>query len=164
MLSLAGRLNDLRLKRASQRGFELDSFRAPGSTDGGAGNSQLTIDIRTDGKGASKAAVNFYFIRAREVLKTSPGTMLPRFQDVPKSWIVKQPIELRYVVKRHYIEQYLAVSHRWEDPNQPDTKGAQLDAIRDYCRAHPRVKYIFFECASGPRRTPPPVSCQPASP
>ena len=72
--------------------------------------------------------VNFNFLRASEVLKTAPGTMLPRYQDVPKSWIVKQAIELRYVVKRRYILEYLAISHRWELPEQPDTKGAQASA------------------------------------
>ena len=50
----------------------------------------------------------------------------------------------------------LGVSHRWETPDEPDTKGAQLAAIKRYLTDHPEVEYVWFDFTCMPQkpRTP----------
>eukprot|EP00900_Chrysochromulina_parva_P009808 jgi/Chrpa1/18829/Chrysochromulina_OHIO_Genome00026532-RA len=50
------------------------------------------------------------------------------------------------------INNILFVSHRWEEPGQPDVDGAQLKAIKAYLEAHPEIKWVWFDYSSMPQR------------
>ena len=45
----------------------------------------------------------------------------------------------------------LFVSHRWEEPHQPDVKGEQLEAIKEYLKAHPNIEWVWFDYSSMPQ-------------
>ena len=40
---------------------------------------------------------------------------------------------------------------RWESPGNPDVRGKQLDALRDFVRKQPQIKYIFYDQMSLPQ-------------
>ena len=45
----------------------------------------------------------------------------------------------------------LFVSHRWEEPGQPDVDGEQLKAIKAYLEAHPDIQWVWFDYSSMPQ-------------
>ena len=58
---------------------------------------------------------------------------MPRLQDLKSphaDWIVKKPVDMTSSLLGDYRENMLGVSHRWEHPDEPDTKGTQLAAIK----------------------------------
>jgi hypothetical protein len=46
----------------------------------------------------------------------------------------------------------LFVSHRWEEPDQPDVDGEQLKAIKAYLEAHPDIEWVWFDYSSMPQK------------
>ena len=43
-----------------------------------------------------------------------------------------------------YRGSIVAVSHRWEQPVEPDGLGVQMQALREYLRERPGIKHVFF--------------------
>jgi hypothetical protein len=53
---------------------------------------------------------------------------------------------------RHASEGRLcAVSHRWEDPNEPDGDGVQLEAMRGYLQQHPHIELVWYDWCCMPQ-------------
>ena len=50
-----------------------------------------------------------------------------------------------------YREEYLAVSHRWESSEAPDTQGVQLRSVRKYLMQHPQVRWVWYDYWSMPQ-------------
>lgn len=92
----------------------------------------------------------FFFVRADKLLahKWDVGETLPSLQELRRarpSWLAVRQIDLEGACNGSYITEYLAVSHRWEDPAQPDPTGKQREALLVYLRAHPKIAYVFFD-------------------
>ena len=93
-----------------------------------------------------KTSPAFYFLSAESVLEAT-YTSLPRMQTLRDQGLLRR-MEIPLVDAFRgvgIIKEVLFVSHRWEEPSQPDTTGEQLAAIRRYLLAHPDVKWIWFE-------------------
>ena len=69
-------------------------------------------------------------------------------------WLVKKTLDFHGVCSRAYADEYLAVSHRWELPGDPDPERVQLDSLQTYLKTKPRIKYVFYDflCLAQVRR------------
>jgi hypothetical protein len=99
-----------------------------------------------------------WFIKA-DKLRGCDDRVLPRFQDLQSQrpdWFVEKEITLEGACAHEYADEVLAVSHRWEQPAEPDTEGKQFAAIRKYVRGKPAIKLVWvdFSCAPQKERTP----------
>jgi hypothetical protein len=56
------------------------------------------------------------------------------------------------VFKIKNIKDVLFVSHRWEEPGRPDVNGMQLQAIKEYLKEHPDIKWVWFDYSSMPQK------------
>ena len=50
--------------------------------------------------------------------------------------------------RAEYAEDHLAISHRWETPENPDAELEQLKKVQEYLRAHSKIKWVWCEAAS----------------
>ncbi|KOO24460.1 vacuolar protein 8, partial [Chrysochromulina tobinii] len=99
-----------------------------------------------------------WFIKA-DKLRGCDDRVLPRFQDLQRQrpdWFVEKEITLEGACKHEYADEVLAVSHRWEQPAEPDTEGKQFAAMCVYVRGKPAIKLVWvdFSCAPQKVRTP----------
>ena len=99
-----------------------------------------------------------WFIKA-DKLRGCDDRVLPRFQDLQRQrpdWFVEKEITLEGACKHEYADEVLAVSHRWEQPAEPDTEGKQFAAMCVYVRGKPAIKLVWvdFSCAPQKERTP----------
>ena len=104
------------------------------------------------------SATSFYFLLASKIRECSLER-LPVMQDIKRShpsWIVKKPIDMTSSLLGKYRKTMLGVSHRWEHPDEPDSKGAQLAALKRYLDDNPEIEHIWFDFSSMPQkpRTP----------
>ena len=100
-------------------------------------------------KEAEAKECSFWWVNAK-ALRESKDVTLPKFQELRKreGFLSKKKITRRSSVQGAYTAEYLTISHRWlgEGGKAPDPSGTQLDAIRKYLRAHPDIKWVWFEC------------------
>ena len=76
--------------------------------------------------------------------------MRARYPD----WIIKKQLSFELVCRdAEYSLEYLAVSHRWELPGDPDPDGTQLAALRRFLLAAPRIKWVFYDLMTLPQGT-----------
>ena len=93
---------------------------------------------------------DFYFIRA-DKLREASAAELPRMLRLQEmmaahgDWVVKKSISFEQACLGAYTKEYLAVSHRWESPEQPDVSGAQLATLQRYLRAHTGIKFVWYD-------------------
>ena len=93
------------------------------------------------------SATSFYFLDASK-LRACSLERLPRLQDLRRDhpdWIIKKRIDMTSSLLGEYREEMLGVSHRWEDPKEPDTKGKQLAALKRHLTKHPEIKFVWFD-------------------
>ena len=99
----------------------------------------------------------FWWVNA-EALTKSDEVSLPHFQALRKKttkwgapFLKQHKVTWRGVIHGEYASgSFLTISHRWlGDPKvkdaPPDPTGTQLRAIRNYLRAHPEIKWVWFE-------------------
>ena len=103
------------------------------------------------------SATHFNFIVARHV-RTCSMTRLPRLQDLSAThpdWIVRMSVDMTSAVLGHYRGNILAVSHRWETSQEPDSRGAQLAALKQFLEEHATIEYVWmdFPCMPQAKRT-----------
>ena len=55
-----------------------------------------------------------------------------------EGWLVRMEFDPLEACQGAYNEEYLCVSHRWEEKDQPDSQGIQTQAIKDYLRRNPQ--------------------------
>ena len=100
------------------------------------------------------SATSFYFLVASKVRACSLER-LPRMQDLTRDhpdWIVKKPIDMTSSLLGDYREDTVGVSHRWEQPDEPDTTGVQLATLKRYLADHPKIKYVWFDYSCMPQQ------------
>ena len=88
--------------------------------------------------------VRFTFVSATYLL-TSEATTLPSYQELLsiEGALVERTIVAADAHRGAYTG--LAVSHRWETPEAPDTEGEQTKAIREHLRAHPEITDVWYD-------------------
>ena len=116
----------------------------------------------------------FFFVSAAKLraLDGLPAgqTSLPPFQQLRAlgdGWLVERSLHLMTrrtdgsVVDRWWElnrqPTWLAISHRWEAPGEPDGKGMQLAAIREHLRRRPEIELVWYDywcMPQGEHRTP----------
>ena len=104
------------------------------------------------------SATSFYFLHASKVRNCSMER-LPKLQELKRThpdWIVKKPVDMTSSLLGDYRENMLGTSHRWEHPDEPDTKGKQLAALKRYLDDHPEIEYVWsdFPCMPQKPRSP----------
>ena len=102
-------------------------------------------------------APSFYFIPAEWVRECSTKS-LPRMQTLRDGrHLTKIKIPLASAFRAPAFRgggitaNILFVSHRWEEPDQPDVDGEQLKAIKAYLEAHPDIEWVWFDYSSMPQ-------------
>lgn len=124
-----------------------------------AAGASAALQVRQRANAMKKAkkywnekAPSFYFISAKDVL-VHKSKALPRMQTLRDAGLLKRfaiPLASAFLGEG-VIKSILFVSHRWESPSQPDTKGVQLEAIKAHLKTHPEIEWVWFEYA--PART-----------
>lgn len=104
------------------------------------------------------SATNFYFLHASKICSCS-FERLPRLQDLKRAHpdlIVKKPVDMTSSLLGVYRENMLGVSHRWEQPDEPDTHGKQFATLKRYLADHPKIEFVWFDfpCMPQKPRTP----------
>ena len=124
-------------------------------------------------------ACHFYFLRSSDILAFA-GKSLPAFQTIMADhpgWIVRQRCTFEDALLGTYKSSRLAVSQyapspltrvalrapadltvqprvprsRWETPGDPDTKGAQLAAVKVHLQEHKDIELVWFDFTSMPQ-------------
>jgi hypothetical protein len=79
---------------------------------------------------------------------------LPRYQELRKHHahrLVLKTIDFKRACAGDYVSEYLAVSHRWETPKDPDPDGRQLESLRKHLMSNRAIKWVFFDYCSMPQ-------------
>eukprot|EP00900_Chrysochromulina_parva_P014880 jgi/Chrpa1/23393/Chrysochromulina_OHIO_Genome00027730-RA len=111
---------------------------------------------RNDDEGEERIVL--WFIKA-DRLRDCDDRMLPRFQDLQRqrpNWFEEKEITFEGACAHEYANEVLAVSHCWEQADEPDTQGEQFAAMCAYVRGKPAIKHVWvdFSCAPQKERTP----------
>jgi len=94
----------------------------------------------------TERAFPFFFLDAGDVLAWPPDMPLPRFQDLWHAGRLHwETLNIQALFKGECQEEYLAISHRWETPDEPDPKGTQLSAIKAFLSQTPRIKWLWVD-------------------
>eukprot|EP00900_Chrysochromulina_parva_P027522 jgi/Chrpa1/9403/Chrysochromulina_OHIO_Genome00013106-RA len=144
------------------------ALSASGSSDSGVSASGLDavhiaeaqeqVTAKAEASSDKDESIVFWFIKA-DKLRGCEDRVLPRFQDLQRQrpdWFVEKEITLVGACAHEYADEVLAVSHRWEQPAEPDTQGKQFAAMCQYVRGKPALKLVWvdFSCAPQKERTP----------
>jgi vacuolar protein 8 len=100
------------------------------------------------------ARIVLWFIKA-DKLRRCDDRVLPRFQDLLRQkpdWFEEKEITLEGACKHEYADEVLAVSHCWEQPDEPDTEGKQLAAMRKYVRDKLAIKHVWVDFSCAPQK------------
>ena len=78
-----------------------------------------------------EAESTFYFVSAAK-LRESTQKILPVMQELRgrDGWLERREMIWEKACAGSYSGKYLAISHRWETPESPDTKGVQLREVK----------------------------------
>ena len=112
----------------------------------------------TVAKEEAAGSCTFYLVPvARLHASQAKGELtLPSFNELRQDLVTRTPTRSECYRAKH-TGKILAVSHRWEHPDAPDTKGVQLEAIlKHLSQAGSSVEYVWFECAPHASIGPPP--------
>ena len=99
------------------------------------------------------AQCTFVFIDA-EVIRSGQYeeagyTTLPRLQEIEvdhPEWVHKRLLQRHLAYGRHeYRDNILAVSHRWELPQDPDASGSHIKAIREHLQSSPNIELVWYD-------------------
>ncbi len=96
----------------------------------------------------------FYFLSAEYVCEQCAEKSLPRMQTLRHAGkLKKMKIPLVDAFRGEgIIKKILFVSHRWEEPDQPDVNGVQLGAIQAFLKKHDEIEWVWFDYSSMPQK------------
>ena len=105
---------------------------------------------------AEGEACSFWFMRA-SVWRESKLDHLLKMQDLrndPKraDWLVQRVVTFADVIAGA-CHDCLVVSHRWEEPDQPDKLNEQFMAIQAYVQENPSIAWVWYGAAAFARST-----------
>ncbi len=93
----------------------------------------------------------FHFVWASALRDDAALERLPSLQELRThrpAWLATRTIDFAEACRGSYAHSIVAVSHRWDNPSQPDPSGEQLRALQVYLRAHPHIELVFYDFCS----------------
>ena len=106
--------------------------------------SKCTLTEKLAAARAGKAC-EFQFMRAKVLLardyKSAP--MHKSVEDDPELYTMLY-LSSAECCQHMFRDKVLAVSHRWDRPNEPDPTGAQMKASKRMLRANPQYEYVWL--------------------
>ena len=120
--------------------------------------SQVAPQLQADSAETSTETCSFWCLHGDWVRKY-PGKKLPFFQELrnkhPEA-LIQVTISYAQVVTGALVEDFLAVSHRWMEPNDPDPDGEQLKAIKAFLNSESgkQIKRVWIDSACMPQDQP----------
>ena len=69
----------------------------------------------------------------QQLLRAHPGMLVPR------------TVTFEEACRGVLVGDICTVSHRWMAKEDPDEDGTQLAAIKAYLKAHPNVKWVWYD-------------------
>jgi len=103
---------------------------------------------------------SFWFVRA-DKLRHFSGKTPPKLQGLREShpdWLSQHTIDFTKGHQGLYLGSYLAVSHRWEHPTEPDAAGVQFGKIKSHLENNASIQWVWFDYWSMPQgRDKPPA-------
>lgn len=96
------------------------------------------------------ASCTFCFVLADKLRESSAENfpkLLPLQEMIREfpGWVVERRVSLDEACQGGYAQEFLAVSHRWEHPDDCDPTGVQLAALKKFLNAVRHIKYVFFD-------------------
>ena len=89
----------------------------------------------TQDDAARQTACPFWFLKREAVLEaTEPIGTFQELQAHKPDALVRKTLTREAAYAASFTDEICAVSHRWEDPSKPDTKGVQLAEMRQFFR------------------------------
>ena len=90
-------------------------------------------------------ACEFQFMRAK-VLLGRDDKSAPKYksEEEDPDLYVRLILTSAECCQHMFRDKVLAVSHRWDRPNEPDPTGAQMKAIKRMLRANPQYEYVWL--------------------
>jgi hypothetical protein len=117
----------------------------------------VTVEQAAARLGGDNASHTFTFL-AREKIMAYPGKCLPHFQEVltdphlgPDSIVEKEISLAEVIADPTSLDEFMTVSHRWQEFMDPDPKGDQLQEIKAHLAANPSVKFVWFDWSCIPQ-------------
>ena len=98
-------------------------------------------------------ACTFFFVPISRLLagQASGEKTLPSYQSLhDEGVLVERTLTRSESYRAMYCGKLLAISHRWEHPDAPDTQGVQYQAILKHI-AGSGIELVWFECVLRPR-------------
>ena len=96
----------------------------------------------------------FCFLNA-EVLRSGRFKKMPVYADVLRvpSLISRHTLNLRTACLGQYTSRFLAVSHRWEKPLDPDSQGGQMQRLCEFLRSAEGTsfEYVWIDVSCMPQ-------------
>ena len=77
-----------------------------------------------------------------------------RLQDLRANhpdWLVQHTISFAEGFEGKYVGKFLAVSHRWEEPTEPDKEGKQCAALKAHLDANKSIEFVWYDYWSMPQ-------------
>ena len=95
------------------------------------------------------SSCTFSFIKAQKLRESNTATferLLTLQQMTIKfpEWLQEESIKMDTACQKGY-RHILAVSHRWENPDDCDPTGVQLDALREFLKKNRDITLVFFD-------------------
>ena len=87
----------------------------------------------------------FFFVDAKKLRESSELILAPFSSLQEAHWLVEHELTWSEVCSGSLVGEYLAVSHRWDQPELPDSTGQQLRAVRDFLRRVPSIRYVWYD-------------------
>ena len=127
-------------------------------------SSDVTSQIDIDTEDAAKADIareenqrkcTFFFVDAAYLRSLEEDAApLPSFQRIRETLpgvLVQRTIDVGDAYRGAYASEFLAVSHRWEHPDAPDTKGEQQRAVCRHVRNNSEITAVWYDYWSMPQ-------------
>ena len=88
----------------------------------------------------------FWFVQAK-LLRECKDNSLSSFQTLIEKpgWLVLKNVTLRGCCNAAYKSKYCVVSHRWEQPSEPDREGVQLGAVREHLAKNAGIEFVWYD-------------------
>ena len=114
-----------------------------------AAKAWLAESRQVQGQAEQGHGCPFVWIDA-EALRSSAEAMprmlpLQLLRQRHPEWLIEETITLEAACKRSFASDHLAVSHRWDEREEPDPTGVQLEAIRAFLIQRPHIKQVWID-------------------
>ena len=131
--------------------------QAVGMPDPAVAEDDLTRarTLLEEARGAQQAAeegrtCTFVFVDAARLRESTEVDLplllqLQELEERHPDWIVRVTISFATVCTSNLSSEYLAVSHRWDNPGHPDPNGVQLRELRKFLEDHKHIKFVWYD-------------------